>query len=337
MKAIIWTKYGSPDGLQLQEVEKPTPKDNEVLIKIHAVTASTPDTEIRRLNLPFLFALPIRIYIGLTKPSRIKILGSEFAGEVVAIGKEVTEYQIGDSVYGYTGLHMSTYAEYMCLPAKDSGIAGVMSLKPTNLTYQQAAAVPLGGLEAFHLIKNLEKKANQSILVFGGGGSIGTWTVQLAKHAGFEVTALDHTSKIEMMTSIGADYVIDYTKEDFTKSKKTYDVIVDTIGKSPFYGSVNALKPNGVYLNANLGVLGRLRKRLLFNQNGKKILPWTSGYSAKNLTALKELIETENILPVIDRVYSLEQMAEAHRYVESGMKKGNVVVTVVKPNESKEN
>ena len=328
MKAIVWTKYGSPDGLQLREVAKPTPNENEVLIKIHAATASTPDTELRRLKLPLLYAIPLRLYIGLIKPTRITILGTEFAGEIESAGKDVTSYKPGDQVFGYTGLAMGTYAEYMCLAEKSSGIAGVMAKKPVNMSYEEAAAVPFGGLEALHSLGKIDIQRGQKVLIVGAGGSIGTWTVQLAKHYGTEVTGVDHTSKLDMLRSIGVDHVIDYTQEDFTKSGETYDVILDTIGKSPFAGSLRSLKENGTYLNANPGVFGGLRRRWTSNRSNKKVIPWTAGYTINNLLALKELIEAGKIKPVIDRRYSLEETAEAHRYVDQGHKKGNVVITL---------
>jgi len=328
MKAIVWTKYGSPDGLQLREVEKSTPKDNEVLIKIHAATASTPDTELRRLKLPLLFAIPLRLYIGFIKPTRITILGTEFAGEIEAAGKDVTRYKPGDQVFGYTGLAMGTYAEYMCLPEKSSGIAGVMEKKPVNMSYEEAAAVPFGGLEALHSLEKIDIQRGQKVLIVGAGGSIGTWTVQLAKHYGAEVTGVDHTEKLEMLRSIGVDHVIDYTREDFTKNGKTYDVIFDTIGKSPFSGSLRSLNENGTYFNANPGLFGGIRWRWASKRSNKKVIPWTAGYTVNNLLALKELIEAGKIKSIIDRRYPLEQTAEAHRYVDSGQKKGNVVIAV---------
>lgn len=328
MKAIIWTKYGSPDGLQLQEVEKPTPKDNEVLIKTHASTASRADTEFRRLILPFLFAIPIRMYIGLFRPSRIKILGTEFAGEVAAIGKDVTEYQTGDQVYGYTGLGMGTYAEYMCLSEKPSGLLGVMSKRPTNITYEEAAAVPFGGLEALHSLGRVNIQRGQKVLIVGAGGSIGTYSVQLAKHYGAEVTGVDSGGKLDMLRSIGADHVIDYTREDYTKNGQKYDVIMDTIGGSPFAGSVRSLNENGTYLNVNPKMIHRLQIGWNKGKRNKKLLSWEGSYTTKNLLRLKELIEAGTIKPVIDRTYPLEQIAEAHRYVETDQKKGNVVVTI---------
>ena len=328
MKAIVWTKYGSPDGLQLQEVAKPTLKDNEVLIKVHAATAATPDTEFRRLKLPLLFAIPLRLYIGFRKPTRITILGTEFAGEIVTAGKDVTGHKPGDQVFGYTGLAMGTYAEYICLAEKPSGMAGVFAKKPVNMSYEEAAAVPFGGLEALHSLGKIDIQRGEKVLIVGAGGSIGTWTVQLAKHYGAEVTGVDHMEKLDMLRSIGADHVIDYTQEDFTKNGKTYDVIFDTIGKSPFSGSLRSLNENGTYLNANPGVFGGIRWRWASKRSSKKVIPWTAGYTTDNLLALKELIEAGKLKSIIDRRYPLEQTAEAHRYVDAGHKKGNVVITV---------
>jgi NADPH:quinone reductase-like Zn-dependent oxidoreductase len=330
MKAIIWTKYGSPDGLQLREVEKPTPRDNEVLIKVHATTAATADTELRRLKLPLLFAIPLRIYIGIVKPTRINILGTEFAGEIVSVGKEVTSYKTGDQVFGYTGLNMGTYAEYMCLPEKPSGMPRVLGKKPVNMSYEEAAAVPFGGLEALHSLRKANIQHGQKVLIVGAGGSIGTYAVQLAKHYGAEVTGVDKPGKLEMLRSIGADHVIDYTQKDFTKSGQTYDVILDTIGKSSFSGSLQSLEENGTYLNSNPGLFGGIRMRWISKRSSKKVIPWTAGYTVNNLLVLKELIEAGKLKPVIDRRYPLEQTAEAHRYVEEGNKKGNVVLTMEK-------
>jgi NADPH:quinone reductase-like Zn-dependent oxidoreductase len=329
MKAIVWTKYGSPDSLQLREVETPTPKENEVLIKVHAATASQADTELRRLKLPLLFAIPIRLYVGFIKPTRITILGTEFAGEVVSIGKDVTQYQPGDQVFGYTGLGMRTYAEYVCLSEKPSGLASVMGKRPVNITYEEAAAVPFGGLEALHTLRQANIQPGQKVLIVGAGGSIGTYAIQLARHYGAEVTGVDKPGKLEMLRSIGADHVIDYAQEDFTKNGKTYDVILDTIGKSSFSRSLRSLKENGTYLNARPGLFGRIRMRWFAKNINKRVITWTAGYTVKNLLALTELIEAGTIKPVIDRRYPLEQAAEAHRYVETGNKKGNVVIIVV--------
>ncbi len=334
MKAIIWTKYGSPDVLHLREVEKPTPKDNEALIKIHAATASQADSEFRRLKLPPLFVIPLRIYIGFNKPTRITILGTEFAGEIVSSGKDATIYKSGDQVYGYTGLTMGTYAEYICLTEEPSAIGSVMAKKPVNISYEESAAVPFGGLEALHSLQQANIQGGQKVLIVGAGGSIGTYAVQLAKLYGAEVTGVDKPGKLEMLRSIGADDVIDYTQEDFTKNGQTYDVILDTIGKSPFFGSLRVLKENGTYLNATPGLFGRFLMQWSSKNNNKKVISWTAGYTVDNLLALKELIETGKIKPVVDRSYPLEQIVEAHRYVDEGNKNGNVVITVGHDNQT---
>ena len=328
MKAIVWTKYGSPDALQLKEVETPAPEENEVLIKVHAATASQADTEFRRLKLPLLFALPLRLYLGLTKPTRIKILGTEFAGEIVLAGKEVTRYQPGDQVFGYTGLGMGTYAEYLCLSENPTALASVMGIKPANLTYEEAAAAPFGGLEALHALRQANIQPGQKVLIVGAGGSIGTYGVQLARYYGAEVTGVDKKGKLEMLRSIGATYVMDYGQEDFTNNGQTYDVIFDTIGKSPFSGSLRSLKENGTYINANPGLFGGVRMRQLSKNTNKRVIPWSASYTTDNLVTLKGLLEAGTIKPVIDRRYPLEQTAEAHRYVDSGQKKGNVVITI---------
>jgi len=328
MKAIVWTKYGSADGLQLREVAQPIPKDKEVLIKVHATTVTTADTEFRRLKLPLPFSIPLRLYLGLRKPTRITILGTEFAGEIVSAGKNVTRYRPGDQVFGYTGLGMGTYAEYVCLSEVPTAMASVMAKRPANVTYQEAAAVPFGGLEALHSLRKANIQSGQQVLIVGAGGSIGTYAVQLAKHYRAEVTGVDKTGKLEMLRSIGADHVIDYTQEDFTQSGRTYDVIFDTVGRSSFSGSLRSLKENGTYLNANPGLLGSVRERWASKRSSKKVIPWTGGYTTNNLLALKELIEAGTIKAIIDRCYPLEEIAEAHRYVETGHKNGNVVITM---------
>jgi NADPH:quinone reductase-like Zn-dependent oxidoreductase len=329
MKAIIWTKYGSPDVLQLGDVETPTPKDNEVLIKVLAANASRTDTEFRNLKLPFPFAFPIRLYLGVLRPTRVRILGTEFAGEILTIGKNVTEYNVGDQVYGYTGFKMGAYAEYICLPEKPvAELDGVMSKRPTNITYEEAASVPFGGIEALHSLDRVNIQRGQKVLIVGAGGSIGTHSVQLAKHYGAEVTGVDSGGKLDMLRSIGADHVIDYTQEDYTKNGQNYDVIMDTIGGSPFAGSVRSLNENGTYLNVNPTMLHRLQVGWSKGKSNKKLLSWEGEYSTKKLLKLKELIEAGTIKPVVDRTYPLEQIAEAHRYVETDQKKGNVVITV---------
>jgi NADPH:quinone reductase-like Zn-dependent oxidoreductase len=262
----------------------------------------------------------------LIKPTRVKILGGEFAGEVEAVGRDVKGYKPGDQVFGYNGLSMGNYAEYMCIAEDSSGMAGTMAIKPVNMSYEEAAAVPFGGLEALHALGRIDTRSGKKILIVGAGGSIGTWAVQLAKHYGMEVTAVDHTSKLEMMRSIGADHVIDYTKEDYTKNGKKYDVIMDTIDKSPFAGSLRSLNENGFYLNANPKLKDRILTGWALKNGNKKVLTWTGEYSTRNLLALKELIEDGKIRSVIDRSYPLEQIVEAHEYVDAGLKKGNVIV-----------
>jgi NADPH:quinone reductase-like Zn-dependent oxidoreductase len=332
MKAVIWTKYGSPGGLQLREVATPAPRENEVLIKIHAATVSRADTELRRLKLPFLIAIPIRLYLGVLRPTKKQILGTEFAGEVAATGKDVTQYQTGDQVYGYTGLGMGTYAEYMCLSEKPSALLDVMAKRPLNITYEEAAAVPFGGLEALHSLDRANIQRGQKALIVGAGGSIGTYSVQLAKHYGAEVTGVDSGGKLDMLRSIGADRVIDYTKEDYTKNGQKYDLIMDTIGGSPFAGSVRSLNENGTYLNVNPKMIQMLQMRWSKGRSNRKLLSWEGSYTTKNLLRLKELIEAGTIKPVMDRTYPLEQIAEVHRYVETDQKMGNVVITVTAEN-----
>lgn len=323
MKAIIWTKYGSPDGLQLRDVERPSPREHELLIKVHAATASTPDTEIRRLKLPLLFVIPLRLYFGITKPTRKTILGTEFAGEIVEVGETVTRYKPGDQVYGYTGLDMGTYAEYLCLGEKS-----ILARKPTNLSYEESAALAFGGLEALHTLRKANIQQGQKVLIVGAGGSIGSYSVQLAKHYGAEVFGVDKAGKEEMLRSIGADHFIDYAREDFTQTGQMYDVILDTIDKAPFEKSVRVLTENGIYLNANPGLLGGVRTKRATKSTGKRVMRWSSGYTTDNLRILTELVEAGTIRPIIDRSYPIERIVEAHRYVDSGQKKGNVVITI---------
>jgi NADPH:quinone reductase-like Zn-dependent oxidoreductase len=332
MKAIVWTKYGPPDGLQLKEVDKPTPKVNEVLIRIHATTVTAGDCEMRSLKFPFWLWLPMRFYVGLRRPGRIRILGQELAGEIEAVGKDVKRFAEGDQVFATTGFGLGAYAEYKCLPEKPE--EGVLAIKPANMTYEQAASVPTGGLEALHFLRKANIHSGQKILINGAGGSIGTYAVQLAKHFGAKVTGVDSTGKLDMLRSIGADQVIDYTKKDFTQSGQTYDVIFDVVGKSPFSGSMRSLKENGYYLIANPQLSKMVRGRWASRTSGKKVVFEMTNQRTEDLLYLKGLIEAGKIKPVIDRCYSLEQMAEAHRYVETGQKIGNVVINVVQNNKS---
>ncbi len=327
MKAIVWTKYGPPDVLQLKEIEKPTPKDNEVLIKIHATTVTSGDCEQRSLKLPILYRLLMRLYIGLRKPKRITILGMELAGEIESVGKDVKLFKEGDQVFAATGfVGMGTYAEYICLPEEPK--EGVLALKPTNMTYEEATAVPVGGIEALHFIRKGNIKSGQKVLINGASGTIGTFAVQLAKYFGGEVTGVAGTRNLDMLRSIGADQVIDYTQEDFTKRGETYDFILDIVSKSSFSGSIRSLKQNGFYLIADPGLSQMVRGRWTSMTSNKKVMFRAAHPKIEDLIYLKELIEAGKLKSVIDRRYPLEQTAEAHKYVETGNKKGHVIITV---------
>lgn len=326
MKAVVWTKYGSPEGLQLQEVEKPSPKENEVLVKVWATTVTAGDCEMRSLRLPVLLRLPMRVYNGLSKPRRIPILGQELAGEIESVGKDVTLFMKGDQVFGTTGFGFGAYAEYICLPEESK--MGVLAIKPINMTYEEAAAVPTGGLEALHFLRNGDIRSGQKVLIIGAGGSIGTFAVQLARYFGAEVTGVDSRGKLDMLRSIGANHVIDYTQEDFSKNNETYDVIFDVMGKSSFSGSVRVLNQNGRYLLGNAGLVQIVRGRWTSMRSSKKVFIGAAVQKTEDLLFLKELIEAGKLKSVIDRSYPLEQIADAHRYVDTGHKKGNVVITL---------
>lgn len=325
MKAMVMTKFGRPDMLQLQEVAKPVPKDNEVLIRIHATTVTAADSELRGLKFPLAYQLAMRMYVRfvLTKPV---ILGQELAGEVEAVGNTVTRFRQGDQVLGWTGLRLGAYGEYICLPEN-----GVLAIKPPTIIYEQAAPLPVGGLDAVFLLKKGHIQSGEKVLINGAGGSIGAFAVQLAKYYGAEVTGVDSAEKLDMLRSLGADHVIDYTREDFTRSGKTYAVILDVIGKSSFSRSIRSLAPNGRYLLANPPLSHRMRGQWMSRRSGRQVLFWTTRSAseyAEDFKFLTGLIEAGRIQSVIDRCYPLEQIAEAHRYVDSGHKKGNVVITV---------
>ncbi|MGE5374224.1 MAG: NAD(P)-dependent alcohol dehydrogenase [Bacteroidota bacterium] len=327
MKAIVWTKYGSPDGLQLREVEKPSPRDNEVLIRVHATSVSAADSEMRTMNFPFWLWLPIRLMIGLRRPRRITILGQELAGVIEATGRNVTRFQPGDPVFAWTGLHFGGYAGYDCLPE-----TAMMMVKPASLSYEEAAAIPVGGLEAWCFLRKAKVRPGEKVLVYGAGGSIGTFAVQLARYYGAEVTAVDRASKHEMLRALGASHVIDHTREDFTRSGQAYDVIIDAIAKAPFAGSIRSLTPQGRYLS-NPRPSKSLQGKWLTRDSRKQVLLETAGQTIEDLQSLCALLESGRIKAVIDRTYPLEQAAEAHRYVDGGEKKGNVILTVTHPSD----
>ena len=325
MKAIVCTRYGPPEVLRLKEVEKPSPRDNEVLIKIHATTVNAGDCEIRSFKIPIWIWLPMRLFFGLRKPRR-PILGQELAGEIEAVGKDVKSFKEGDKVIASTGIGMGAYAEYICLAEESE--EGVLAAKPTNMTYEEAAAVPTWGLNALHFLRKAHIQPDQKVLINGACGSIGTFAVQLAKHFGAEVTGVDSSEKLEVLRSIGADQVIDYTQEDFTKNGQSYDVIFDVVGKSSFSRSIRSLKKNGFYLCANPRLSHMIRGLWTSITSNKKIISGAARLDSEDLMFLKELIEVGKLKSVIDRSYRLNQIPAAHRYVETGLKKGHVAITV---------
>ncbi len=328
MKAIIWTKYGSPDGLQLRDVAKPIPGDGEILIKIHATTVTAGDSEMRKLKLPLMLSFPVRLYAGFIKPKRITILGQELAGEVEEVGVDVKSFQKGDQVFGTTGFGFGAYAEYICLPGESKEMGGTLATKPANMTYEEAAAVPTAGFEALHFLRKANIQRGQQVLIIGAGGSIGTFSVQLAKCYGAEVTGVDSPEKLDMLRLIGADHVIDYTREDYINSGQTYDIIIDVVGKGTASRGLKLLKKDGHYFLAYAGFSHILLKLWTSLTNRKKLKIESSSQTKEDLIFLGELIEAGKLKSVIDRSFPLEQTAEAHRYAETGKKKGNIVITV---------
>ncbi|MDD9797221.1 NAD(P)-dependent alcohol dehydrogenase [Priestia megaterium] len=304
MKAMVCTKYGKPDVLQLQEVEKPIPKENEILIKIYATTVTSGDCRVRSFNSPLLLWLPMRIVLGLRKP-RKSILGVELAGEVEDVGKNVTRFKKGDQLFAMTGMKFGGYAEYICLPEK-----GTIAVKPENVTYEEAASISFGGTTALHFFRKGTIQTGQKVLIYGASGAVGTAAVQLASYYGAEVTGVCSAKNSELVKSLGADRVIDYQNEDFTEKQEKYDLIFDAVGKITKNQCKAALALNGRFVSVEGQGIAKVQ--------------------TKDLLLLKKLIEEGQIKSVIDRCYSLEQVPEAHEYVETGHKIGSVVVTLKK-------
>ncbi len=322
MKAIVCTKYGPPEVLRIKEIEKPVPKDKEVLVMIKASTVTQADTRVRGFRVPLSYWVIARLALGITKPKK-PVLGTELAGVVEDVGKDVIDFKVGDQVFALTGHDLGCYAEYRCVPE-----GGIISLKPTNLGFEEAAAIPMGGLTALHFLREGKVGRGQKVLVYGASGSIGTYAVQLAKHFGAEVTGVCSTVNLDLVRSLGADRVIDYTKEDFSREGGIYDVLLDAVGKCPISASMRSLKKGGYYLQVLAPPGANLRMRWATMTTGNRMVGGTMAPGAKDLAFLKDLAEGGKIKPVIDRTYPLEQIVEAHRYVDQGHKKGNVVIKV---------
>jgi NADPH:quinone reductase-like Zn-dependent oxidoreductase len=332
MKAIVRTEYGPPEVLRLQEIEKHAPKDDEVRIRVHATTATLYDCWERSATAPPGFGLMSRIASGLRKPKKT-ILGTELAGEIEDIGKDVMRFKVGDQVYAFSGI--GAYAQYICLPEVGGGTEkGFLATKPANITYEEAAAIPQGGSTALYFLRKGNIQKGQNVLIFGASGGIGTFAIQLAKYFGAEVTGVCSTAKVELVKSLGADHVIDYTKEDFTKNGQTYDIIFDTVGKSSVLRSKRSLKKDGVYIFVTFGLPKLLQILWLSRTSDKKAIIGVLEDGTEDLIFLKALVEAGKIKPVIDRRFPLEQASEAHRYVETGQKKGQVVIIVDHPDKS---
>lgn len=317
MKAAVYTQYGSPEVLQLKEVAKPTPKDNEILLRIKATAVNSGDVRLRKAD-PF----AVRFIFGLIRP-KINILGSVFSGEVESVGKEVKHIKVGDFVFGHTDMSFGSYAEYICLPENAS-----IALKPANISHKEAATIPFGGVTALHFIKKAIIKPGQKVLVVGASGAVGSAAVQLAKSFGANVTGVCSTANIALVKSTGADKLIDYTKEDFTQNGETYDVIFDAVKSISVSRSIKSLNKNGIMILSAAGMSEMLQGLWISMTSSKKVLTGVISHKAADIVFLKNLIETNKFKPVIDITYPLEQIAEAHAYVEMGHKKGNVAIEV---------
>lgn len=321
MKAMVCTRYGPPEVLELQELDKPVPKANEIGIKVRASTATAGDCEMRNFAFPLFLWIPLRLFFGLRKP-RLNVLGQEFAGEIESVGSEQTLFQLGDRVFGSTELKLGANADFICLPSSYAIIR-----MPEGVSFEEAATIPTGGMNALFFLRKAKIQAGQKVLIIGAGGSIGTMAVQLAKNSGAEVTAVDSKEKLDILLSIGADKVIDYQQEDFTATGETYDVVFDIVGKASFSKTIKLLKPKGVYLIGNPSLSKIFRRFLPMMKNDRKIVVAAADYKTEDLRYLGELLADGKIKGVIDQTFPLEELRQAHHYVESGAKKGNVVIT----------
>jgi NADPH:quinone reductase-like Zn-dependent oxidoreductase len=322
MKAIICTKYGTPEVLKIVDVEKPAPKNNEVLIKIFATTVTIADCRVRGFNVPASFWLPAKLALGFSRP-RKSILGGELSGLIESVGKDVNNFKIGDKVFAFTGHNFGAYAEYRCMDENDC-----IALIPANLNFEQAAALSFGGITALQFLRKGNIQHGDKVLIYGASGSIGTYAIQLAKYFGAEVTGVCSTINLEMVKSLGADKVIDYTTTDFSKLGEDYDLIFDTIGKGSISGTIKSLKPTGIYIHAVTTPATEIKIRLRLLNSKKKLIGGTFTPNVEQIDFLKKLVEEGNIKPIIDKIYPFDKIVEAHSYVDMGHKKGNVVITI---------
>ncbi|CAM4332046.1 NAD(P)-dependent alcohol dehydrogenase [Paenibacillus tarimensis] len=322
MKVVVCPKYGPPDVLQIKEFEKPVPKDHEILVKVFATTVTVADIRTRSFTVPRSVWLPARIALGLRRPKR-PILGMELAGEVVAVGAAVKRFEKGDQVFAATLNDFGAYSEYKCLPEN-----GAVVIKPDNISFEEAAAIPIGARTALHYLRKANVRSGQKVLIYGASGSVGTYAVQLAKYLGAHVTGLCSTLNVEMVKALGADEVIDYTTEDFSAQGARFDVIFEAVNKSSFANCMNSLTNNGVYINITEPVPDLRMLWAKLTSKKKILLAQNSPETAEALEFLKDLVIAGKLKPVIDRRYPLEQIVEAHRYVDKGHKKGNVVISL---------
>ena len=322
MKAAVYERYGPPEVIRLTEVEKPTPKNDEVLIKTYATTVTSGDARVRGLNVPFGFGFVSRLAFGVLRP-RQPILGTEIAGEIESVGKDVNRFKVGDQVFALSDMGMGCHAEYKCMPED-----GAVALKSANLTYEEAAALSFGGTTALDFFRRGKLQSGEKVLVNGASGAVGTAAVQLAKHFGADVVGVCSSENFELVRSLGARHVIDYTKEDFTQNGETYDVIVDTAGTAPYSRSRASLKEGGRLLMVLGGLPEMLKIPWVSVTSSRKVIAGPAAGRAEDLRFLAGLAEAGEFEPVIDRRYPFEQIVEAHRYVDTGRKKGNVIITL---------